>query len=130
MLGDTQVVQSIYEKQRGGLEITHFHNDVITGRITSKTGGVLFLSIPFDPGWHIHIDGKEVAKMKVNIGFLGAFVMPGAHTVRLEYIPPYYITGRTLTICAWVFFALALGLFGKKSKRWLAVDESLPARDV
>jgi uncharacterized membrane protein YfhO len=112
---DENIAQSIRARQTEAFEIGHFGNDVITGRIASTRGGILFFSIPFDPGWHIYIDKNEATKIKVNIGFMGAFLTPGPHTIKLQYFPPYYSIGKILSITALGFFGL--GLFGQWRKR-------------
>jgi uncharacterized membrane protein YfhO len=50
---------------------------------------MLFLSIPFDKGWKVKVDGKQTDVQLINIGFLGVFLERGQHSIELNYFPDY-----------------------------------------
>lgn len=74
--------------------------DRITFDIECSEGKeVLFTSIPYEEGWHIKVDGKEVPIIKlVNETFLGAKLTPGFHQVELNYSPLANKLGAWLSI--------------------------------
>lgn len=117
----TEVMNAIQQKQHHAMELTAFQNDVITGTLQTDRGGLLFLSIPFDPGWQIFLDGKVVQKLKVNIGFLGTVVPPGHHTVRLEYVPPYYRLGHVVSVGALGFIIVVVSLLRTSARQWFCI---------
>ena len=53
------------------LNIIKFSQNDIKGDITLKSPEMLFLSIPYDRGWHTIVDNKVVKPLLCNIGFLG-----------------------------------------------------------
>lgn len=113
------VLQAIHDQQANGVELLTFDNDVITGQFSTPRAGILFFSIPFDVGWHIYLDDQEIEKFPVHIGFLGAFVPAGQHTVKLVYLPRVYQIGKIVSACALGTVGLGLTLFRKSSQQWL-----------
>jgi hypothetical protein len=118
---DATVRAAVEEKQRGGLQVVSFQNDVIRGKVGADQPGVVFLSIPSDTGWHIRLDGREVEKLRIQIGFLGAFLPAGDHTVELEYVPPYYRLGVAISVTAVIGIILTLVFFGRGAAELLSI---------
>lgn len=58
---------------------------------------ILFLSIPYDRGWSIYDNGKEVEVMHVNIGFMGAYLEPGEHNIVVKYRTPGLYEGAAIS---------------------------------
>ena len=50
----------------------------VTGTVNSPQDGVLFLSIPYTPGWSATVDGGPVETMRVNTAYTGVPVSAGA----------------------------------------------------
>jgi uncharacterized membrane protein YfhO len=95
--------------KRDTLAITHFAQNRIKGKIELDSARLLFLSIPYDKGWHAKVNGKEVTPLLCNIGFLGLFLDPGKHEIELSYTPPFYHLSLILTVIGLLVYA---GLFG------------------
>jgi len=53
------------------LKITKFSETNITGNINLKTKKILYLSIPFDKGWHAVVNGKKADLQRVQWGLTG-----------------------------------------------------------
>ncbi len=86
-----------------------FSDTEIHLRATTDAPKVLFLSIPYDKGWSIYDNGKELDVMHVNIGFIGAYLEPGEHELLVKYrTPGLYegaaISGITALILLFVWF--------------------------
>ena len=58
---------------------------------------ILFLSIPYDRGWSIYDNGKEIEVMHVNIGFMGAYLEPGEHNLVVKYRTPGLYEGAAIS---------------------------------
>ena len=101
------------------LEITSFSDTEITGSITALKKGVLYLSIPYEKGWKVYIDGKKADTFKVLDAMLGVEVDSGNHEIVLEYSPDGFTLG--LIISGTALLILILAVIGenilKKSKR-------------
>ena len=79
-------------------KIKHFENSEIKGSINSKQNSILFFSIPFDKGWEIEVNGKDVNIFKVNIGFIGIPIKKGLNKIELKYTPPLLKLGIFISI--------------------------------
>ena len=81
------------EKNR--LNVTEQSNHCIKGTVDTQKGGLLYLSILYNNGWKIFVDGKEAETVyHVNTAFMGVEVTEGQHDIVLKYQPlgmPYTI---------------------------------------
>jgi hypothetical protein len=80
--------------------------DLIVEAATSAGGWVVITEPAWD-GWRVYIDGRRVQHFYANVAFLGVFVPPGGHTIRLTYLPESFVHGRAIS-----FSTLALLLGG------------------
>jgi uncharacterized membrane protein YfhO len=87
------------------LQITKFSETNITGNIDLKTKKILYLSIPFDRGWHATVDGKEADLQRVQWGLTGLVLDKGIHKIELSFTPPFKKEGTLVSL-------ISLGLFG------------------
>ena len=62
------------------LNITSFSDNKITGDIDVIEDGILYLSMPYEKGWTVRVDGKKIETTKVLSSMLGAKVSAGHHT--------------------------------------------------
>lgn len=92
-----------------------FGKDSIKGSIESNNNGILFLPVPYDKGWKLTVDGHKQDLMKVNIGFLGAYVEKGKHNIMLEYEPPFYNMGKIISIISLLILLMIMYKKYKKS---------------
>lgn len=66
--------------------------------VTSQDEDMLFVSVPYDRGWHIKADGQDVKSEKV-LGILtGVRLSAGEHEIDMRYIPPGLIIGIAVSI--------------------------------
>ena len=90
------------------LEITRFSDRKISGKLSVKEDGVLYLSIPYEKGWRVYIDGERAETFKVLQAMLGVKVGSGEHDVRIEYTPEGFPLGVTLSFLCAVFTVLLI----------------------
>ena len=88
------------------VEIDKFTDCKISGKVSAQKDGVLFLSIPYEKGWKVYIDGERVETFKVLQAMLGVKVCSGEHNIRIEYTPEGFTLGVTIT-----FLSAALFIF-------------------
>ncbi|MBR3759494.1 MAG: YfhO family protein [Ruminococcus sp.] len=79
------------------LEITSFSDAKIKGTINAKKDGVMFLSIPYEKGWSVYIDGKKADTFKVLHSMLGVEVSVGNHDIVLKYSPEGFKGGLAVS---------------------------------
>jgi uncharacterized membrane protein YfhO len=78
------------------LNLTSYENGHIAGTIdmTGRDDGIMFLSIPYSPGFTARVNGVEVEILKSNIGFMGIHLAGGAeYIIEVSYRTPYFIEG-------------------------------------
>lgn len=76
--------------KKGSLKIDKFESTKITGTFKADKNGLLYTSIPYDEGWKVTIDGKEVQSIdKISLGnaLLAIYVGKGEHIVEFKYTP-------------------------------------------
>lgn len=101
------------------LHVTEYDGNHVVGNIDTKEGGLLYLSILYNEGWNIYVDGKKVDADKVyltNTAFTGVEVTSGYHNIELKYQP----VGHPVTIILFVIGAIAtfaIGVFQRKTYR-------------
>ncbi len=83
--------------------------DAFTFTLDMNQDGYFTSSIPYDTGFVLKIDGKEVPIQKVNTAFLGAPLSKGKHTLTLSFVPKGLVLGKILTSLG-IFFLFLLFL--------------------
>ena len=108
------------------LEIDSFSDTKISGRVSAKTDGVLYLSIPYEKGWSVYVDGEKAETMPVLGAMLGAKVSAGSHEIRLEYSPEGFRLGLLISAGALALFLLfaAVGALRKKKRAAQKAEEA------
>ncbi len=91
-------LESIHEiLNKSPLNLTERTDTRVSGTVETEKAGLLFLSIPFDKGWTILVDGKEAEPYKVFDTFLSVHVPSGSHEISLQYMPQGLKTGGMIT---------------------------------
>lgn len=78
-----------------GVQLTDTH---LEGKISLAQPKLMYLSIPYDAGWHLKVDGKETEKQIVFAGMTGVLLSPGQHAIEMVYELRYYATGVVLSL--------------------------------
>ena len=109
------------EKQTGTgqVRLTETGYGVLTGTAEAETDGYVLVSIPYEKGWSVKVDGEEQETIRGNIGFTVVAMEKGTHTLELVYQVPYFKEGIFASACAWAlyFFWFGFQRFGKKRSR-------------
>jgi len=89
---------AIAARRAEALIVTAHTPNRIEGTVAVGGPRLLFLSIPFDPGWSARVDGRPVPLEPVDGGLTGLYLDKGRHRVALAYHVPYL--GAALGISA------------------------------
>ncbi|MCI8453160.1 MAG: YfhO family protein [Lachnospiraceae bacterium] len=109
---------SFYEAlSQSPLSLTSWKDTKLEGRIEAKEAGRLFLSIPYDKGWTVRIDGEPVETKKLFDAFLSVELAEGSHTVELSYFPQGLSWGLCLTAGSALALAALWFFIRKREKR-------------
>lgn len=71
--------------------------DLINGTIDVSNSGYLITHLPYDQGYQIQIDGKNVKSEIVNTAFLGCKISKGKHRISIQFKPKGYHSGFVLS---------------------------------
>ncbi|MBV9598178.1 MAG: YfhO family protein [Chloroflexi bacterium] len=74
--------------------------DGVMLRYTSARPNLLRVAIPWYPGWHATLDGRELTLVTVDEAFIGIEVPPGDGELRLAYAPRLFWVGAFLSAIA------------------------------
>lgn len=98
------------------MNIIDFSETYIKGEIDVVNSGEMFFSIPYDAGWTVTVDGKEVETIAWKDAFLAVDVVEGSHEIELHYSPVGFREGLIISIAATVI-AMTIMVFGQKNGR-------------
>ncbi len=111
-------LKAIYEKLNAHpLNLEIYDEDAMMGTIDAGDGGTLFLSIPYDEGWTIKVDGKKAITRPVWKAFTGVELTEGTHTVELEYSPQGLNQGICISITAVIILSVIAAAEYRKRKK-------------
>ena len=98
--------QKAYDKLSAEtMDITAFSNTRVDGTVTSKTGGLLYTSIPQNGNWKVYVDGKETDVTLIAEGMTGVMLEAGTHEISFRYQNSAFIWGIVVSLMS----ATALG---------------------
>lgn len=94
-------------------EVKEAFGDKITGEINVSLDGYFHLTIPYDKGFEIKVDGKKVDYEKVNEAFIGFPITQGKHDIDIEFKAPNSLLGKVVSVCGIVIFVIIM-IYEKK----------------
>lgn len=59
--------------------------------ITANEGDLLYFSIPYEPGWHVTVDGADADVFRTEDGLIGINLTAGTHSITLRFLPDYFV---------------------------------------
>lgn len=104
-------------------EYTETH---LTGtlNVTEKTQTIL-LTIPYDEGWHITVDGEEIEYFEALDSLIGFTVGEGEHQIDIRYMPKAFTLGLSISIVSLVLFIALIILEHYKNKSGRLIGEAV-----
>ncbi|MBE6876690.1 MAG: hypothetical protein E7496_08260 [Ruminococcus sp.] len=108
------VLKKGYEAiQDGGMTLTSFADTSLSGTVNASQGGMLYLSIPYEEGWSVWVDGQKSELFPVMGAMSGVNLSSGTHQISLKYSPKGFIPGVIIGIVSLGILVL-LYLYEKK----------------
>lgn len=99
------------------LNITEFKENEIKATINMSKNSFVYTSIPYDDGWHVYVDGKEVKTFKLGDALLAFDASEGNHKIIFKYIPKGFILGTILTLMGTSFLIICIIRDKQKKKQ-------------
>ncbi|MDR1793981.1 MAG: YfhO family protein [Erysipelotrichaceae bacterium] len=89
----------------------------ITASLTSDQSSFAVLSLPYDAGWQVTINGTSVKTYQVSGGMLGFGVFAGDNQIEMHYVPQGFYTGVWLSLAGVCLFVIVLSTEIKKGRQ-------------
>ena len=70
--------------------------------------GLLMISVPYDEGWTVLVDGEEAEKLPVGEALTGCYLTAGSHRIEMRYIPQGFVPGAIISIVSVMLFIAGL----------------------
>ncbi len=113
---DTDVLDKFITKLRGQtLTVSDYSQTKLTGSINVSTAGQLVMSVAYEPGWTLLVDGKKADMQLFEDTFISVYLDEGQHTIVLKYFPKGLILGVIISIISIGAFT-AICVLQKKKK--------------
>ncbi len=94
-----EVLQKGYEViQNGGMKLTAFADTKLSGTVNAEKDGVLYLSVPYEDGWSVQVDGKKAELLTMFGAMSGVKLTAGTHNITLTYSPKGFVPGLMISI--------------------------------
>ena len=99
------------------LEDVSWESDRISGRISLDQAGRLILSVPYEDGWTVLINGQETEGSTFG-GCLMAFDLePGEYTIDMHYVPRGKWAGVAVSAVSLIVFAVVMIFINRRCER-------------
>ena len=80
------------------LKETYMEGNTVKGKINIDKEGTLLVSVPYDKGWNVYVDGKKVNQKKIAGGLTGIDLKEGTHIIYMKFYCPGIKLGFVISI--------------------------------
>ena len=110
------VYQKLASSQMGNVKADGNH---VSGQIQVNQPGTLLLTIPYDEGWTVKVDGEETETYRVGDALTGVDLTEGDHVIEMNFTPAGLWRGSMISvICIGLYlFSALLEEYGQKKKK-------------
>lgn len=99
---DTEALEAaVSDIRKGSWNITEHNDTWLKGSVNAEEDGVLFTTIPYEPGWTIKVDGEKVEPVKLIDSLIGIELTAGEHTITMKYLPDYLLLAIAVSVFGW-----------------------------
>ena len=103
-------------KNHDELIIEKVYGDIIKGNINARENSYFNLSIPYDNGYNIYVDGKKTDYEITNKSFIGFKLDSGKHNIEIKYTSPWLKEGEIMSIIGLCLLLVTIGYKRSKNK--------------
>lgn len=96
------------------ITVEKLRDNHLVGSYTAEEGQVLFLTIPWDEGWTLTVDGEKTPLHKVLGVLMAAEIPAGTHSYELRFVPAGLRAGACISAVTLAFTVLYV-IFGGKA---------------
>lgn len=116
---------SIDTLQNQAMQLDRYSSTHLSGQIAATQAGVMLMTIPFDEGWRVRVDGQRVETFAVSEGLLAFELQQGLHQISLTYRPVGFWTGLAVTLSA-IILLVCLAILIRRRREKTSAIPSMP----
>lgn len=116
-LDKTAFEQAVEVIRGNSLTVEKIRDTRVIGSVDVKADGYLLLTMPYDTGWQIRIDGEPVETEALDNGLIMVPVTAGQHKVDMRYTPPWLLVGLLISIVSLLLLLIIWKLPGPARRR-------------
>lgn len=104
---DLQLFNTLVDELRNNsLQQVSIKGSTLSGKLITEKNGILWLSIPYDKGWEIRLNGKKVDYKQILNCFIGIDVEAGEYDLVMKYTPPNLKISVFISLVFLMFFVV------------------------
>lgn len=115
ILNETVLAECLDTLSEQSMTLDSYDSNHIKGHIDAKGSGELVLSVPFEPGWTLKVDGVVTEMNIFEDCFISIPLTDGEHTIELSYYPSGLNAGIVISLISLAAFLLTIWLNKKKA---------------
>lgn len=90
------------------LTVQSFTDTSIHGHVEAADADLMVMTIPYNKGWHVMVDNKEVETQAIDNCLLSFKLTEGTHTIDLRFVPDKFYIGIVITLVSILILFLLL----------------------
>jgi uncharacterized membrane protein YfhO len=75
---------------------------------TTSAPAYLVMSEVYYPGWRAEVDGHAAKILPANFAFRAVYLEPGAHRVRMFFLPTSWLIGLAISAITWAVLLMVV----------------------
>ncbi len=111
MLLEDEFIQAVDQLNEVPMVIDSWTDTRIEAHITAEEDGLLFTSIPYEDGWTVYVDGRQVQTTDFADAFLSINLSKGTHTITMEYMPSGLGTGAVISLVSLLILLILILIY-------------------
>jgi uncharacterized membrane protein YfhO len=80
------------------MTVSRRSDNYLEGTVVLEDDQILFTTIPYNDGWHVYENGKEIKKQKIANAFIGLDLGAGEHKLTFKYVQPGFYVGIIVSL--------------------------------
>lgn len=100
---------AIQRIRENACNITYMNDNKVSASVTCEKDTMLMLTIPFEKGWSVRINGEKASCEQINGGFIGIQLSAGENVVEMQFEVPGLKAGIAMTCLGLLGFTIWRG---------------------
>ena len=90
-----RVLEALSSNQLENISVSGNH---VTGSVSTEQTGILLLTIPYNAGWRIKVDGAPSSYKEIAGALIGIPLEAGTHEIEMRYTPQGFTAGCVMSL--------------------------------